>query len=82
MQMFLTSPRNSVPAHLDLFHRLKCRTLLSPVSRAAAVTAINDVEQMRILEVPEVEYFLGQSSTQYPYENEFLAAQDDPLFVV
>ena len=80
--MFLTSPRNSVPAHLNLFHLLKCRTLLSPASRPAAVTAINDAEQMRILEVPEVEYFLSQSSTQYPYEKTFQAAQDDPLFVV
>ena len=71
-----------MPAHLNLFHRLKCRTLLSPASRPVAVTAIKDAEQMRILEVPEVEYFLDQSSAQYPYEKTFLGAQDDPLFVV
>lgn len=81
-QVFLTSPRNSIAAHLDLFDRLQCKTLLSPSSQPPAVGAIQQEGKVRVVEVPEVEYLLDNAHAQYPYEKTMPAASLEPLFVV
>lgn len=78
----MTSPRNSIAAHLDLFGRLKCNTLLSPLSQPPAVGAIQKEGSVRVVEVPEVEYLLDNAHPPYPYQKALPAASLEPLFIV
>lgn len=81
-QLFLTSPRNSVAAHSNLFERLKCKTLLSPNPRPPAVTAISDHQDLHVVEVPSVSYLLDTQHHHFIYEKLWPNALSEPLFVV
>ncbi|GAB1204677.1 hypothetical protein APSETT445_003340 [Aspergillus pseudonomiae] len=55
IQMFLTSPRNSVVAHNSLLKRLNCTTLISPVPQPPPVTTILEAYSLNVLDVPSVD---------------------------
>ncbi|KAL8722725.1 MAG: hypothetical protein Q9225_000837 [Loekoesia sp. 1 TL-2023] len=80
--IFLTSPRNSIAAHLSLFDRLSCNILPSPSSQPPAVSAIKAQGRVRVVEVPEVDYLLDTPHPQYPFHKTLTSALQEPLFVV
>ena len=81
-KLLLTSPRNSVAAHWDLFGRLKCKVLLSANPRPPAVTAIIDHQEIRVIEVPSVSFFLDTWHHHFEYDRTWPEAQSEPLFVI
>lgn len=80
--MFLTSPRNSVAAQINLFGRLKCKTMLSPHPRPPPVTAILDALELRVLEVPGVNSLLDKRYPHFPFQKTFAEAVLEPLFAM
>lgn len=82
MQMFLTSPRNSVAAQINLLDRLNCTIMLSSNPRPPSVTAILAAHELRVFEVPSVEDLLDKKYAHFPYKKAFAEARSDPLFAV
>jgi hypothetical protein len=80
--MFLTSPRNSVAAQINLFGRLKCKTMLSPTPRPPPVTAILNAHDLRVLEVPSVDHLLDKQFPHFPIGKTFEEALSEPLFAM
>lgn len=80
--MFLTSPRNSVAAQVNLFDRLKCKVLLSPNPRPPSVTVIIAAHEIRLVEVPSVNELLEKIHPYFPYDNNYHEALNQPLFAV
>lgn len=80
--MFLTSPRNSVAAQINLFGRLKCKTMLSPTPRPPPVDAILDAHELRVLEVPSVDRLLEEQYPHFPVGKTFAEALSEPLFAM
>lgn len=69
--MFLASPRNSVAAQINLLNRLKCKTVLSPSPRPPPVTAILDVHQLHVIDIPSVQELLGKKKSAISVQNDF-----------
>jgi thioester reductase-like protein len=80
--LFLTSPRNSVAAHVKLFDRLKCTRLLSPEPKPAAVSAILEAHSMQHVAVPSVEDLLDKKHLHYVYGKTFNEARSEPFMVI
>ncbi|KAJ8067956.1 hypothetical protein OCU04_003538 [Sclerotinia nivalis] len=81
--IFLTSPRNSVAAQINLLERLKCTTVLSPTPRPPQTTAILEANtKLRVLEVPTVDDLLDEKHRHFPYEKSFEKAKREPFVVV
>ena len=80
--MFLPSPRNSVTAQISLLDRVKCRTLLTPNPRPPAVNAILTAHEIRVVEVPNVEWLLENLHRVFPYGKTFPKALTEPFFTV
>ncbi|KUJ12451.1 NRPS-like enzyme [Mollisia scopiformis] len=80
--LFLTSPRNSLAAHLKLFHQLNCTKLLYPEPKPASVSAILESHYMQHFAVPSVEDLLGIEYPVYPYDKKFEEAMSEPLMVI
>lgn len=80
-QVLFTSPRNSIPAHRNLFNLLDCQILICSNPRPQAVTSITAMHEIRILEIPSVEELLSTSYPSYPYNKTFGEARTDPLVV-
>ncbi|KAH8803696.1 hypothetical protein F5884DRAFT_904184 [Xylogone sp. PMI_703] len=81
-KVLFTSPRNSIPAHTNLFKLLNCNILVTPNPRPQAVAAIADSCNVRILEIPTVEELLTNKYPNYPYNKTFEEARRDPLIVL
>ena len=81
-KLFLTSPRNSMTAHPSLFSTLHCNVLLSSKPRPPVVKDINDQDILRILDVPDVSFFLNVQHLQFPFHRSSPEARSDSLFVV
>lgn len=64
-QMFVTSPRNSVAAHTNLFQRLDCTTLVAPVLRPPPTTAILESQSLDVIDVPSVYELITQQYAQF-----------------
>lgn len=82
IQLFLTSPRNSVAAQVDLFAKLQCNILLSSSPRPPAVESLRNQDGLRIVEVPEVSFFLDAEHLHFPFQKYWPEARSEPLFVV
>lgn len=80
--MFLPSPRNSVIAQISLLDRVKCRTLLTPNPRPPAVNAILTAHDIRVVEVPDVDWLLEKLHQVFPYGKTFPKALTEPFFTV
>lgn len=81
-QVLLTSPRNSLPAHINLFNLLKCRKLVTADPKPQAVTTIIASHEIELLDIPTVEALLAKVHPAYPYEKSFEQARTDPLVVL
>ena len=80
--MFLPSPRNSVTAQISLLDRVKCKTLLTPNPPPPAVNAIHAAHEIRVVEVPHVDWFLEKSHRVFHYGKTFSEALTEPFFTV
>ncbi|KAI9657047.1 MAG: putative NRPS-like protein biosynthetic cluster [Bathelium mastoideum] len=80
--LFLTSPRNSVAAHVKLFDRLKCTKLLSPEPKSAPVIAILESHSMQHAAVPSVTDLLEKRYPHYAYDRTFEASRSEPFMVI
>ncbi|KAI9695695.1 MAG: putative NRPS-like protein biosynthetic cluster [Bogoriella megaspora] len=80
--LFLTSPRNSVPAHLRLLENLKCETLLAPKPRPPQVQPVADASSIKIADVPSVDDLLNRRYPHFPYGKTYSEELDKPMFVV
>lgn len=76
--LLLTSPRNSVAAHVKLFERLECTRLLCPELVSAPVSAILEAHSMQHLTTPSVETLLDREYTHYVYQKTYMGARSEP----
>ena len=80
--MFLTSPRNSVGAQIDLFNSLKCKVILSSYPRPPPVTAILAAQKLRVLEVPSVQDLIDKKHPNFAYEKPLPETLSEPIFAM
>ncbi|MCJ1466280.1 hypothetical protein MMC07_004899 [Pseudocyphellaria aurata] len=80
--MFLTSPRNSVAAQINLLNRLKCKTMISPTPRPPPVITILEAVELHVLEIPSVQELLSTQNPLFPFKMTFAEASSKPLFTV
>ncbi|KAI9685585.1 MAG: putative NRPS-like protein biosynthetic cluster [Bathelium mastoideum] len=79
--LFLTSPRNSVSAHLKLLEGLKCETLLASKPRPPQVQAVVDASSIKVTDVPSVNDLLNKKYSHFTYAKTYLEELDKPMFV-
>ena len=77
--MLLTSPRNSIPAHINLFKLLDCTTILTPSPQPMTVSALIAAHQLRVCPVPTIEELLDNRYPHYPYDKSFEKAKNEPI---
>ena len=83
LQILLTSPRNSVAAHANLFDILDCNVLISPNPRPPTVDAIlASIKGISAFDVPSVDELLSTTYPHYPYNKTFEDAKNEPLAVL
>jgi len=80
--LFLTSPRNSVPAHVKLFERLECTKLLSPEPKPPPVSTILEAHSMQHVAVPSVVDLLDTKYPHYIYNKTFKEVRSGPFMVI
>lgn len=83
-KLLLNSPRNTLDAHLSLFEETHCSTfLLPPNFPLPVIKQILAARHMRVLEVPELQYWLEDGVVEpYPYSKTFQEAKSDPFAVL
>ena len=79
MQLFTTSPRNSIPAHAKLLKEFNCATMLTASPQPPMIPGILAECQLRLFEVPSLEDFLDIQHPHYPYNKTFEEARHEPL---
>lgn len=77
----MTSDRNSVEAHLNLFDELDCQIILTTNPPVPAVEAILAERKMRLVSIPPIEELLSTTYPKYPYCKDFQASQNDLAFI-
>lgn len=80
--MFLTSPRNSIAAHINLLEQLDCKKMLMPDPKPPPALALLAVHQLEVVQVPTVDDLLQPSHAHFPFETDFTDSLSWPFFVV
>ncbi|KAK7745196.1 putative NRPS-like protein biosynthetic cluster [Diatrype stigma] len=87
-KLLLSSPRNTLEAHLSLFESTDCDVfLLPPRFPLPIIGQILAARKMRTLEVPTIQHWFedrprGEEEPPYPYTKTFAEARLDPLVVM
>lgn len=86
-KVLLTSPRNTLEAHLSLLEETDCRTfMMPPVFPLPVVKQILDARPMQVLHIQGLHYWIsdqeGESNEAYPYEKSYEAARGEPFVVL
>lgn len=81
-QVLLTSPRNSIAAHENLFNLLDCRVMIAPNPQPPEVSAILEKSSIRTIEIPSVETLINEVYPKFPYKKTFAKARTEPLVVL
>lgn len=83
-KLLLSSPRNTLEAHLSLFEKTKCSTfLLPPFFPLPVVKQIVGARKMRVLEIPGMQHWLEDGLDKpYPYSKTFEEASSEPFVVL
>ena len=80
-KVFLSSPRNSMAAHTNLFGKLHCKTIVTttppPPYLAPLLEALPDIT---VLSVPSLNELLATEYPPFPYNKIYSKALDDPIF--
>ena len=77
--MLLTSPRNSVPAHINLFKLTDCTIMLTPTPQPLTIPALTAAHELRVFSVPTFDELLDRRHPHYPYNKSFEQANHEPL---
>ena len=77
--MLFTSPRNSLPAHMNLLDALDCHTMITTSPQPTSVAGIITAHTMQVLSIPELAELLVGNYSHYPYEKTFEKAHSDPV---
>ncbi|KAF4122906.1 Acyl-CoA synthetase (AMP-forming)/AMP-acid ligase II [Geosmithia morbida] len=80
----LSSPRNSVEAHLSLLEKTKCDNLLLPPTFAIpAIKEIVAARNTRIIDMPGLRHWIDDNDDEepYPFDKTFDEAKDDPITI-
>ena len=77
--MLLTSPRNSIPAHVNLFKLLDCTILLVPNPYPPMISALTAAHKLHVAEVPNLDGLMNKRHPHYPYTKTFDEASHKPL---
>ncbi|KAI2610579.1 acetyl-CoA synthetase-like protein [Hypoxylon sp. NC1633] len=80
-KLFLTSPRNSLVAHLALLETLECTDIIVAGPNPPVVDEILQRRTMRLLRMEGMEHFLNHVYEPYPYETTIDKAKSDGSFV-
>jgi thioester reductase-like protein/acyl-CoA synthetase (AMP-forming)/AMP-acid ligase II/aryl carrier-like protein len=86
-KLLLTSPRNTLEAHLSLFERTDCHTMLMPPKfPLPVVQQILGAKEMKVLEIPGYNYWIeeraGEEAASYPYNKSYTEAKLEPFVVL
>ncbi|KAM0813786.1 putative Acetyl-CoA synthetase-like protein [Seiridium cardinale] len=83
-KLFLSSPRNTLEAHLHLLNETDCHTFLMPPGfPLPVVKQILGQKAMRVLEIPDLQYWIKEEPVKhYPYTKTFTEARLDPFVVL
>ncbi|KAF2875490.1 hypothetical protein BDV95DRAFT_561998 [Massariosphaeria phaeospora] len=83
-KLLLTSPRNTIEAHVSLLEKTECATfLLPPNYPLPAVKQILAARQMHVLEIPTMEHWLEDGPVEtYAYTKTFTEARLEPFVVL
>lgn len=77
--MLLTSPRNSIPARVNLFNLLDCTILLVPDPQPPMISALTAAQKVHVIQVPILDGLISQRHPHYPYTKTFAEASHEPL---
>ena len=77
--MLLTSPRNSVPAHINLFTLLDCTVLLVPNPQPPTISALTAAHKLRVAGVSNLDELISKRHPYCPYTKNFDEASHEPL---
>ncbi|KAF3068911.1 Linear gramicidin synthase subunit D [Daldinia childiae] len=80
-KIFLTSPRNTVAAHLSLLENLKCSEIIVSGPVPSSVDEILQKREMRLLKMGEIEHLLNHTYEPYLYQTTLEKAKRDGSFV-
>ncbi|KAI0098556.1 hypothetical protein GGR51DRAFT_538180 [Nemania sp. FL0031] len=80
-KLFLTSPRNSLAAHLALLENLDCTTIIVAGPVLPIIDEILKTRSMRLLKMEEMENLMNNPSQPYPYQKAPDKAKGDGAFV-
>ncbi|MCJ1476643.1 hypothetical protein MMC13_005311 [Lambiella insularis] len=81
----LTSPRNSLEAHLSLLEASNCNVFLAPEQIPTTVATIMSKRLMQLLVVPFLDFLLLESTESiphFPFDKSFDEAQAEPFFLL
>ncbi|PSN72888.1 acetyl-CoA synthetase-like protein [Corynespora cassiicola Philippines] len=87
-KVLLSSPRNTLEAHVSLFEETQCDTLLMPPNfPLPVVKGILEARKMRVLNIPKWQYLVKEEATEtedkpYPYDRKFSEARLEPFVVL
>jgi hypothetical protein len=71
-----------VAAQIELFERLKCKTLLSPRPQPTPITSIIECHPMQLVELPDLDTLLDKEYPHFEFNKTFDEVRNQPLFVV
>ena len=80
LQLFLISSRNSVVAHLNLFHALDCRKIITTNPPSPSIQEVLVERAMSVVYMDGLEELLSADFPHYPFTKNFWASQNDPVF--
>ena len=81
--MFYASPRNRTEVQIALLEKLDCHTIATPEQMSDTASAVLKKRSMKKVTLPNVEFFLNESSVeQYPYSKTWEEARKDPYVVM
>lgn len=80
--MLLTSPRNSIPAHQNLFKLTNCEVLVTSNPQPPFIKPILASTKLKVLEIPQVGELFSKTYPVFPYTKTFEEARNDPLVVL
>lgn len=83
-KLLLTSPRNSLDAHLALFDKTESNVLLMPPQfPLPIVKQILGARQMQVIEIPGLQHWMQHGPyKRFPYHKTFSEARYDPFVVL
>lgn len=84
---FFPSPRNSVEAHLSLLEECHCGTFLVPKTSCPEIVQVLESKRpMRVIEIPDLDYFLkvdeDHATQPYPFQKSFDEARHQPCLIM